>query len=209
MRLKANCLRVIFSAVFVVIGASISSATAYKCTEAKTEARLGSDGTVSSNHTNGKCVWSVNGVSSEFRPDFAAIRRRTLNAVNTITRDEFSRGFGNDAQLSILMDLLVGPFQGENISQDLRRTFHNEMSQYSRDFEGCISSRGESSSFDRDRAFCRQVSERDDRRFDKWSLEIFPTQPLLVMGAEIGRERYIFSIPVIYMRSRFQFQLPQ
>lgn len=206
MRLKTHCLRVIFSAVFVAIGASVSFATAYKCTEAKTEARLGSDGSVSSNHSNGKCVWSVNGVSSEFRPDLAAVRRRTLSAVNTITRDEFGRG-GNDNQLSVLMDLLVGPFQSENIPERLRLTFGNEMRQYLRDFESCIARGGEGSSFDRDRVFCRQVSERDDRKFDKWSLEIFPTQPLLVVGAEIERERYIFSIPVVYLRSRFQFRL--
>jgi hypothetical protein len=207
MRLETNCLRVILSAVFIAIGANVSFATAYKCTEAKTEARLGSDGSVSSNHSNGKCVWSVNGVSSEFRPDLAAVRRRTLSAINTITRHEFGRGFGNDSKLSVLMDLLVGPFQGENISERIKLTFGNEMRQYLRDFEGCISSGGESSSFDRDRVFCRQVSARDDRRFDKWSLEIFPTQALLVIGAEIERERYIFSMPVAYLNSRFQFRL--
>src|SRR5689334_3833519 len=81
----------VWIAGLLLLGCADADASAYSCTEARDEARLGADGSVSSNHGDRKCRWSVNGASYESRaPDSVAVQRRTINALNALTRGDLN-----------------------------------------------------------------------------------------------------------------------
>jgi hypothetical protein len=194
------------AAIALFLSGTVSSATVYRCTDAKEEAILGSNRSVSSNHGNSRCRWSVEGASTEKRPeDNAAVQSRTRNALNALTGQRFDMP-GSSQFKQFLAELLIGPFEGREISRYKMGLFENVVGSSAGDFGSCIRGSGHNSSFSNNDRLCKTISPEGDRVFIQWSMEVLPTEPLLVMGVTLDRERYMLFVPLRYLASRFQFQ---
>lgn len=174
-------------------------ATAYVCTDAKEEARLGASGNVSSNHGSGKCRWSVNGVSYSGAASEASARQKTIMALNAIFQGRISGVSPELSTADVFRYAMIGPFRGGEMSSAARLAFTNTVDQEINSIQQCIGSRGESS-FEKPRLFCRLVGER----FTQWGLEILPTEPLVILGLDLAGDRFVLAIPRRLMGGSFR-----
>lgn len=192
--------------IALFVGVPVVYATSYRCTDAKDEAALGADGTVSSSHGNKKCRWSVNGVSFEKQPDAnRRIKARTFKALNSLTAGSFNSLFRGSNEVSQFAELLIGPFEGINIPHDTMTRFENAVRNSAEQFARCIKSNGRDRFSERD-MFCTEIAPSGDRVIDLWSIEVLPTEQILTMGVTVRDQRYMLFLPVRYLERRIQFR---
>lgn len=181
-------------------------ATVFRCTEAKEEAVLGTTGSVNSSHGNGKCRWSIDGASIEKNPAEAEVaRNRTRNALNGLIDAAAtgpSRNFSDPRQMS---ELLLGPFFGTSIPPSVMSSFESAFRSDANRFIECATRGGSVVSPD-SRLLCRRISPDRDRVSDVWSMEVLPTEPLLVLGVSIENQKFMLFLPVRHIERRFQFR---
>lgn len=194
------------AAVIVSLSTMNALATVFRCTEAKDEAVLGTTaGSVNSSHGNGKCRWSIDGASIEKSPAEAEVaRNRTRNALNTFidaAATGSSRNFSDPRQMA---ELLVGPFFA-SIPSSVMSSFENAFRSDGTRFAGCISRDGSIVSSD-SRLFCQRIAPDRDRVSNVWSMEVLPTEPLLVLGVRVDEQRYMLFLPERLIERRFQFR---
>jgi hypothetical protein len=194
------------AAIAFAVSVPDASATVYRCTEAKDEAVLGADGSVSSSHGNRKCRWSVGGASTEKRPDAnARNKEKTINAQNMLTTGQFNNLSRGSAGLRQFAELLIGPFDGPDIPSDTFNLFEDAVGKSASQFERCVGNQGRSGNFSERDILCTVITSDRDRALDLWSIEVLPTEPILAIGVIVRNQRFILFVPMRLM-GRPQFR---
>jgi hypothetical protein len=185
-------------------------ASQYECREANEGAYLTTDRSVSSNHGDRKCRWTIDGAKSSAAPGLALRDPLVTSAFNSLIAGRFDDLSRSSPNLSAVALLLVGPFRGSNLDgstmASFENVFRNEASQVSR----CISA-GSSGGINVDspEVVCRWIVPRDNNSVQIWRTEVMPSQPLLVLGVQMQNQRYLLFMPETLLRAGrggFQFR---